>query len=61
LFTNAVVENKGCWLRTLTKNNKKSYSDIWIPSIDILMKEKKITQSFIKNSLITKKEVTEYF
>jgi hypothetical protein len=24
--------NKGCWLRTITKNNKESFSDIWIPN-----------------------------
>jgi hypothetical protein len=35
LKTNA---KKGCWLKTITKNNKESYSDIWIPNIDILMK-----------------------
>jgi hypothetical protein len=32
--------NKGCWLRTITKNNKESYSDIWIPNLNLLMKEK---------------------
>jgi hypothetical protein len=25
--------NKCYWLRTITKNNKESYSDIWIPNI----------------------------
>jgi hypothetical protein len=29
--------NKGCWLRTIVKNNKTSISDIWIPNIDLLI------------------------
>jgi hypothetical protein len=32
-----ISKNKGCWLRTI-KNNKKSFSHIWIPNIDMLMK-----------------------
>jgi hypothetical protein len=29
--------NKGCWLRTIVKNDKTSISDIWIPNIDLLI------------------------
>jgi superfamily II DNA helicase RecQ len=32
--------NKGCWLRILTKNNKESFSDVWIPNNDLLIEEK---------------------
>jgi hypothetical protein len=59
--------NKGCWLRTITKNNKESYSDIWIPNLNLLMKERKkldieiseseeIMESFIKDNIIMNKE-----
>jgi hypothetical protein len=63
-----INNNKVCWSRTLTKNNKKSDSDIWIPNIDILMKKIKninsiinkseeVMESFVKDSLTMKKEV----
>jgi hypothetical protein len=63
-----INNNKGCWSRTITKNNKESYSDIWIPNMDVLKKERKNINSiiskseetmelFIKDSLIMKKEV----
>jgi hypothetical protein len=29
--------NKGCWLRTIVKNDKTSVSDVWIPNIDLLI------------------------
>jgi hypothetical protein len=32
--------NKGCWLRTIVKNNKTSMSDIWIPNIDLMVSQK---------------------
>jgi hypothetical protein len=40
-----ISNNKGCRLRTVIKDNKESYSDIWSPGMDILMKERRnITQ-----------------
>jgi hypothetical protein len=45
--------NKGCWLRTITKNNKESYSDIWIPNLNLLMKKGK---RFIQKLVIQKKQ-----
>jgi hypothetical protein len=52
----------------MIKNNKEIYLDIWIPNIDILLKErkkvnpiiigsKKTMESFIKNNIIMDKEV----
>jgi hypothetical protein len=32
--------NKGCWLRTIVKNDKTDISDIWIPNIDLLLSHK---------------------
>jgi hypothetical protein len=29
--------NKGCWLRTIVKNEKTIISDVWIPNIDLLI------------------------
>jgi hypothetical protein len=31
--------NKGCWLRTIVKNNKTSMSDVWIPNIDLIISQ----------------------
>jgi hypothetical protein len=31
--------NKGCWLRTIVKNDKTNISDIWIPNIDLLISQ----------------------
>jgi hypothetical protein len=31
--------NKGCWLRTVVKNNKTGISDIWIPNIDLMISQ----------------------
>jgi hypothetical protein len=42
--------NKGGWLRIITKNNKKSYSDIWIPNLNLLMKERKKVYPEVTNS-----------
>jgi hypothetical protein len=42
--------NKGCWLRTITKNNKESYSDIWITNLNLLMRERKKIVPIISNS-----------
>jgi hypothetical protein len=36
-----INKNKGCWIKTITKNNKEKHSDICIFNMDILMKERK--------------------
>jgi hypothetical protein len=34
-----INKNKGCWLRIIIKNNKKSFLDIWIFIMDVLIKK----------------------
>jgi hypothetical protein len=43
--------NKGCWLRTIVKNNKTSMSDIWISNIDLMISQE------VKNSSMDQKDI----
>jgi hypothetical protein len=45
--------NKGCWLRTVAKNDKTNISDIWIPNIDLLISQ----ENDIKNNNNKQKEI----
>jgi hypothetical protein len=45
--------NKGCWLRTIVKNDKTNISDIWIPNIHLLIYQ----ESDIKNNNSKQKEI----
>jgi hypothetical protein len=42
--------NKGCWLRTIIKNNKESFLDILISNVDLLRKERKKINPLRRNN-----------
>jgi hypothetical protein len=37
--------NKGCWLRTIVKNDKTSISYVWIPNIDLLINKDSVNNN----------------